>query len=230
MNHDITPPPMPSYGPPVPPAPQPQAKRHRTVVIAVAAAVVAAAVSAAVTAGVTGEGDTKAAPTVTVTETVGDDSADAASDDTTAPADDATDDATDEGTGGDVYTLTDTVAYENDVAVSLSGFRRAVSSQYAAPENTDYVRFTVKIKNSGSKTLDTTGLTVNCSYGEDGHSSESIFDSEHGLDGGPDTKLLAGRSINVPWGCELPKAGKLIQIEVSPDMESESAIFTGTVK
>ncbi|MFF0794266.1 hypothetical protein [Streptomyces spiralis] len=234
MSHDITPPPMPSYGPPVPPAPQPQAKRHRTVVIAVAAAVVAAAVSAAVTAGVTGDGDTKAAPAVTVTETVGDGGADAASDDTTAPAGDATDgatdDTTDEDTGGDAYALTDTVTYENDVAVSLSGFRRTVSSEYAAPENTDYVRFTVKIKNSGGKTLDTTGLTVNCSYGEDGHSSESVFDSEHGLDGGPDTKLLAGRSINVPWGCELPKAGKLIQIEVSPDMESESAIFTGTVK
>ncbi len=105
-----------------------------------------------------------------------------------------------------------------------------VSSEYASPENTNYVQFTIKIKNGGTETLDTTGLTVNCSYGEDGRSSESIFDSEHDLDGGPDTKLLAGRSINVTWGCELPKKQKIIQIEVSPDMDSESAIFTGNVK
>ncbi|MGW4574393.1 hypothetical protein GUR47_01545 [Streptomyces tendae] len=47
--------------------------------------------------------------------------------------------------------------------------------------------------------------------------------------GNPQTKLLAGRSISVPWGCELPKGEKLIQIEVAPDFDSETAIFTGPV-
>ncbi|MCW1097975.1 hypothetical protein OJ963_29430 [Streptomyces sp. RS2] len=87
-----------------------------------------------------------------------------------------------------------------------------------------------KVKNSGTKTLDTTLLTVNCSYGKDGRSSESVFDSDTGLDGTPQTKLLAGRSISVPWGCELPKGEKLIQIEVAPDFDSETAIFTGPVR
>ncbi|MFL9655279.1 hypothetical protein ACJ7VE_16365 [Streptomyces sp. PB17] len=41
--------------------------------------------------------------------------------------------------------------------------------------------------------------------------------------------LLAGRSISVPWGCELPKGEKLIQIEVAPDFDSETAILTGSV-
>ncbi|MFE5260922.1 hypothetical protein [Streptomyces coelicoflavus] len=40
------------------------------------------------------------------------------------------------------------------------------------------MRFTVKVKNSGTKTLDVTPLTVNCSYAKDGRSSESVFDSE----------------------------------------------------
>jgi hypothetical protein len=71
-------------------------------------------------------------------------------------------------------------------------------------------------------------LSVSCSYGEDGQSSESIFDD--GLDGSPTTKLLAGRSLSVPWGCELPKGEQVLQVEVSPDMDSETAIFTGKVK
>ncbi|GGL61876.1 hypothetical protein GCM10010129_01790 [Streptomyces fumigatiscleroticus] len=79
-------------------------------------------------------------------------------------------------------------------------------------------------------TVTATALSVDCSYGEDGRSSEAIFDSDAGLDGGPETKLLAGRSINVPWGCELPKDEKVIQVEIAPDYNSETAIFTGTVK
>lgn len=138
--------------------------------------------------------------------------------------------ASDEETPGSdgPYALTDTVAYENDVEVSLSKFTRATSSEYASPENAPYIRFTVKVVNGSGGTIDATGLTVNCSYGEDGQTSESVFDD--GLDGSPTTKLLAGRSINVPWGCELPKGERVLQIEVSPDFESEAAIFTGNVK
>ncbi|MEU6552144.1 hypothetical protein ABZ915_17940 [Streptomyces sp. NPDC046915] len=180
-------------------------------------------VAAVITAGVTG-GDKTAepAPTVTVTKTAGEDDTAAAADEETSP--------TPEETGDGVYALTDTVTYESDIDVSLSGFRRTVSGAYADPENTSYVGFTVKIKNGGSKTLDVTMLTVNCSYGKDGHSSEEVYDSDAGLNGGPDTKLLAGRSINVRWGCELPKNEKLIQIEVAPDIDSEASIFTGSVK
>ncbi|MGV9899476.1 hypothetical protein ACWDVV_36125, partial [Streptomyces tendae] len=138
--------------------------------------------------------------------------------------------AASEDTDDGVYALDETVTYESDVEVTLSGFERTVSSEYAMPEKTPYARFTVKVKNSGTKTLDTTLLTVNCSYGKDGRSSESVFDSDTGLDGTPQTKLLAGRSISVPWGCELPKGEKLIQIEVAPDFDSETAIFTGPVR
>ena len=31
-------------------------------------------------------------------------------------------------------------------------------------------------------------------------------------------------------GCELPKGEKLLQVEVAPDYDSETAIFTGNVK
>ncbi|MEU2437987.1 hypothetical protein ABZ595_17610 [Streptomyces rubradiris] len=232
MSTDFTPPPMPGYGPPpVPPPPPPVPPRKpRTALIAVAAAVVAAAVSALVTVGVSGDAEARPAPTVTVTETAAAD-ADGARDGDAAATDDG--EAADSADGGEedgVYALDDTAVYEPATEVALSGFERAVTGEYAEPENTPYLRFTVKVKNGGRKALDVTQLTVNCSYGKDGKSSDSVFDSDAGLEGGPETKLLPGRSLNVPWGCELPKGEKLIQIEVSPDFESDAAIFTGTVK
>ncbi|MEU3524635.1 hypothetical protein AB0E62_12300 [Streptomyces sp. NPDC038707] len=236
MSTDFTPPPMPGYGPPVPPPPVPP-RKSRTALIAVAAAVVAAAVSALVTAGVSGDAEAKPAPTVTVTETAaaGADDTQADDDDGAAAADDEenADGAESEDGAGEedgVYALDDTAVYEPATEVSLSGLKRAVTGEYAEPEHTPYLQFTVKVNNGGKKALDVTQLTVNCSYGKDGKSSDSVFDSDAGLDGGPETKLLPGRSLNVPWGCELPKGEKLIQIEVSPDFDSDAAIFTGTVK
>ncbi|MFF9089065.1 hypothetical protein ACF1BE_22090 [Streptomyces sp. NPDC014991] len=196
--------------------------KPRTAVVAVAAAAVAAVVSAVVTAGVATGTEAEPAPTVTVTKTA------AAVDDGATPADDESPPAPEDSDDG-VYALDDTVVYETDAEVSLSGFERSVTGEYGEPGNTSYLRFTVKLHNGGSTTFDSTQLTVNCSYGQDGRSSESVFDSDAGLEGGPETKLLAGRSLNVPWGCALPKNQKLVQIEVTPDFESDAAIFTGTV-
>lgn len=216
MSYDVTPPPMPGF-----PPPPPRKNRSNLVIIGSAAAVIAAVVATGVTVNGSSN-EAEPGPTVTVTETAAAGDTAAATDETTAPAAD--------NTGDGVYALDDAVTYENDVEITLSGFTRTVSGQYAEPESTPYVKFTVKIKNGGSKKLDTTLLSVNCSYGTDGKSSEAIFDSESSLGGGPSTQLLPGRSINVPWGCELPKAQKLIQIEVAPDFDSETAIFTGNVK
>ncbi|GAA3783868.1 hypothetical protein GCM10022403_018200 [Streptomyces coacervatus] len=113
-------------------------------------------------------------------------------------------------------------------AISLEKFSRDISSDYAAPENTPYLKFTVRVVNGSDKIVDVTGLTVNCSYGDDGKEGESIFDD--GLDGAPSTRLLADRTVTAPWGCALPKNESHVQIEVAPDFESEAAIFTGAVR
>ncbi|WSQ13341.1 hypothetical protein OG604_39475 [Streptomyces sp. NBC_01231] len=225
MSQHVTPPPMPGFPPPQPPQKRGPAN---AIVLGSAAAVIVAIVATGVVVGSGLDDEAKPAPTVTVTKTVSADEAAAAAEDASEePA--AEEPAAEESDDG-VYTLDDTVTYESDVEVSLSKFSRGVSGEYASPEKTSYVKFTVKVVNGGDKTLDATMLTVNCSYGQDGSSSESIFDSEAGLDGGPDTKVLAGRSLNVPWGCELPKGEKLLQVEVAPDFDSETAIFTGSVK
>ncbi|MFI1720834.1 hypothetical protein [Streptomyces sp. NPDC020489] len=225
MNHDNTPPPMPGHTPPpapgYPPPPQPPRKTN-TVLVAAAAAVVAAVLAAAVTASVTRDGDGKAeaAPTVTVTTTVPADAEDTV-------VDTASDEPTEEA-GDDSYGFDDTIVYDNDVEISLSKLSRAVSSDYASPENTPYAKFTIKIVNNSGKKVDAGMMTVNCAYGDEGKEGESVYDD--GLDGLPDTSILAGRSLSVPWGCELPKGETFLQIEVAPDYESETSIFTGELK
>jgi len=234
MSYDNTQPPMPGYNPPPgpgyyppqpPQAPQPP-KKTTTVLIAAGAAVVAAVLAAVVTASVTGDGKAEAAPTVTVTKTAPAEGGDAAADDSATDAADSETPA--EDSGDDSYGFGDTIAYDNDVEISLTKITRAVSGEYASPEKTPYAKFTIKIVNKSDKKIDASMMTVNCAYGDEGKEGESIYDD--GLDGLPDTSILAGRSLSVPWGCELPKGESFLQIEVAPDYESETAIFTGKVK
>ncbi|MDT7845758.1 hypothetical protein [Streptomyces justiciae] len=231
MSYDSTPPPMPGYTPPpgpgyYPPQPPQAPKKTTTVLIAAGAAVVAAVLAAVVTASVTGDGEAEAAPTVTVTKTAPAEGGDTAADDSATDAADS--DAPAEDSGDDSYGFDDTIAYDNDVEISLTKISRAVSSDYASPENTPYAKFSIKIVNKSDKKIDASMMTVNCAYGDEGKEGESIYDD--GLDGLPDTSILAGRSLSVPWGCELPKGESFLQIEVAPDYESETAIFTGKVK
>ncbi|MEU9134614.1 hypothetical protein AB0D33_01365 [Streptomyces sp. NPDC048404] len=187
-----------------------------TVLAAAAAALLALPLSACGTGNdVTGSTSTDDKPDTTITP---------------ATEEAAADDAATEDAGDKAYGLDDVVTYENNVSVSLNGFSRAVSSDYATPDSTPYLKFTIKVDNKSGKTLDVTGLTVNCQYGDDSSAQEAdgIFDD--GLEGSPSTRLLGGRTISVPWGCALPKGEKHIQIEVAPDYESEPGIFTGDVK
>ncbi|MFM9698935.1 hypothetical protein [Streptomyces europaeiscabiei] len=103
-----------------------------------------------------------------------------------------------------------------------------MSSEYASPENTPYAKFTIKIVNGSDVTVDANEMTVDCAYGDEGKEGEGIYDD--GLDGLPDTRILAGRSLTVPWACELPRSETFLQVEVSPDYDSEEAVFTGNVK
>lgn len=223
MSYNATPPPVPGF-PPMPPAPPQKDRKTNAIVIASVSAAVAAVVAATITAGVTSSDEAKPAPTVTVTETESAEGEGSASD----TAADSEPEPAAEPSGSDAYSLSDTVTYENDVAVSLSKFSRSVSSEYAAPENTPYAKFTIKVVNGSAETVDATELSVNCAYGDEGREGEEIFDD--GLDGIPDTRILAGRSLSITWGCELPKNEKYLQAEVSPDFESETAIFVGNVK
>ncbi|MEU6823566.1 hypothetical protein ABZ921_23265 [Streptomyces atriruber] len=222
-------PPPPPVFPPQPPPP-PRKGASNAVIIGSAAAVIAAVVATGIVVVNSRDDDKKPETTSSAKPAAGDDVV--AGEEEPVEEESAEEEGSDgeESSDGEVAGLDDTVTYDSDVEVQLSKFARGTSSSYGSPENTPYVKFGVRVKNNGKATVDTSAFTASCSYGKDGKSSESIFDTERGLNGGPDTKLLAGRSITVTWACELPKAEKTIQIEVSPDMESESAIFTGDVR
>jgi hypothetical protein len=239
-------PPHPSQ-PPGPPRP-PGGNRTNLVIVGCAVAVVASVIGTGVVVMHDGDATASPAPTVTVTKTVASEDADTTGDDSSGSdssdsddsgsdgssrtedsSDDSSDGASDTATDDDgVFALDDTVVYESDVEVSLAGFRRGVSSAYASPENTPYAKFTIKIVNNSDVTVDANEMTVDCAYGDEGKEGEGIYDD--GLDGLPDTRILAGRSLTVPWACELPKNETFLQVEVSPDYDSEEAIFTGDVK
>ncbi|MFM9554203.1 MULTISPECIES: hypothetical protein [Streptomyces] len=239
MSHDITPPPMPGFGPPIPPQPPkpPSGNRTNLIIVGCAVAVVASVIGTGIVVTNDGDGSASPAPTVTVTKTVAAEDADTTGDDSTGDGggdsgdgtEDSSEDASDTATDDDgVFALDDEVVYDSEVEVALSGFRRGVSSEYAVPERTPYVKFSIKITNGSDATVDANELTVNCAYGDQGKEGEAIYDD--GLDGLPDTRILAGRSLTVPWACELPKSETFLQVEVSPDWDSEEAIFTGDVK
>jgi hypothetical protein len=112
--------------------------------------------------------------------------------------------------------------------MKLSEFSRHTSSDYASPENAPYVKFTVTVKNGGTKAVDMSLSTVSCSRGEDGRASESVFDD--GLDGSPTTHLRPGRTSTFSYGCELRSGESYLQVEASPDWDHDTAIFAGSVK
>ncbi|MFJ2261638.1 hypothetical protein ACIOKD_25450 [Streptomyces sp. NPDC087844] len=196
-------------------------KNHsNAVVIGSAAAVVVAVVATGLAVSGSRDGAAQPGPTVTVTEVAPADDAPAVSEGDTEPVA--------EESGDGVHSLTEAVVYETDVEVSLSRFSRGMSSDYASPQNTPYAKFTIKIVNESDASVNADELSVNCAYGDEGKEGDAIFDE--GLDGLPETRILAGRSLSVVWACELPKKQKYLQVEVAPDYESETAVFTGDVK
>ncbi|MGW6457870.1 hypothetical protein ACWF94_18500 [Streptomyces sp. NPDC055078] len=172
--------------------------------------------------------DSEPRPAVTVTETVTADGAAPAGSGTESgsdPAEPAADEPSD-----DTHRLTDTVVYENKSTITLSSFARGVSTDTASPENTPYVKFTLKVTNGTSEKMDMAMLTIGCQYGDEGKDSEQVFDSAAGLDGPSSTHVRPGRSSTATIACEFPKAEKYLQIEIAPDTDSQTAIFAGDVK
>ncbi|MCQ6250891.1 DUF4352 domain-containing protein [Streptomyces malaysiensis] len=127
----------------------------------------------------------------------------------------------------DALGLGDTAKYDGGVHISLSKFTRGTSSEWAAPENTPYVKFSITFENKGKETADLNTVSLSCQRAE--APGEEIFDSEHGLDGLPMTHLLPGRSVTAPVACSMPVDESYLQVEVSPGL-ADTAVFSGHIK
>jgi hypothetical protein len=211
-------PPQPDFPPPLPPEPPKPAKsRTNLAIIGSAVAVIAAIVATSVVVVNSRDDDSPAAASITPADST-----------VTAAAEEPEPEPT--ATEPKVMGLTDGVAYEDGVEVTLSGYKRGTSSEYAAPASTEYVAFTVKIDNKSEAVVDVGTGFVMCYYGDASSQSEQIFDSDRNLDSLPTMRLRPGRKATATVACEMPKKESYLQVELSPSMESQTAIFAGEVK
>lgn len=211
-------PPPPAY-PPTGPQPTPRKSRTNAIIIGSAVAVIAAIIATGVVVANSRDGGSSTAST---------ESSEPADDTITAATDEP--EPTPEATEPEIMGLTDGVAYEDGVEVTLSGYKRGVSSEWAAPSSTPYVSFTVKIDNKSDKVADIATGYIMCYYGDQSKEGEQVFDSDRGLEGVPSMQLRPGRTATAKFGCAMPKGEEYLQIEMAPTMDSEQAIFAGNVK
>lgn len=124
--------------------------------------------------------------------------------------------------------LTGTAKWRNGVAMKLSGFKRGTSGDYATPDHTPYLRFTVTLTNGDKTPLDASALTLSCPNG-----GEEIFDTDKGLNGAPSGHILSGKSLSWQIACAFQAADTYAQIEATPFDSGagwyRTAIFTGKV-
>lgn len=138
-----------------------------------------------------------------------------------AAADEDTDETEDDGDEGDEEDGTveteigGVYEFSDGLSVELSNVHRGVSGEWAFPEATPYVGFTVQVQNATGDAVDLVLFHVECAIGEDGRRAESIFDSENGLGDGFTSTVMDGNNATMDWGCELPEDDSAVQIEIS---------------
>lgn len=126
-------------------------------------------------------------------------------------------------TGPLMYTLKDK-ASQDGVTVSLKNFQRGRTTDVGVPEDTNYVRLTVTVKNTTDEPLDLDDLTVICV-------SDEVFDGTNGLDGVPDVHVLPDKALSWDIACAQNKSEEYFQLEIRPQHEDgRIAIFSGTVE
>jgi hypothetical protein len=129
----------------------------------------------------------------------------------------------------EAHALTGTAKLGETATVAMSAVGRDVSSEYAAPGNEPFARFTVTLKNTGTKALDPNDVMVSCAYGKEGHTSEMVFDTDKGVGDMPSVKVLPGKSATFTQGCSLPKSERALQIQVESVWGGGTVIFQGNL-
>jgi hypothetical protein len=125
--------------------------------------------------------------------------------------------------------------FDDGLTIELSGIERAVSSEWAFPENAEYVRFTVQAQNGTGSAVDLEWFSIQCQYGDDGRTGEFVADTENGIGNGFTSTVMDGRNATADFGCEIPADETYLQIEVSVGDETPDSwmrprvFFTGDI-
>jgi hypothetical protein len=114
--------------------------------------------------------------------------------------------------------------YENGLQVTVGAPKTFTPSDYAETGTQKYnVKFKVTLTNKTGQRFSASSCLVDVESG--GVEAEEIFDSERGLNGAPETAVLAGRSTTYYVGFNV-KNPKDVVLQIAPDFEYEEAIFT----
>jgi hypothetical protein len=117
----------------------------------------------------------------------------------------------------------ETVTYDG-LEVNVSAGAPFTPSEYAAggtqPNN---VAYTVTVKNTSTKNYDPTLFSVTASSA--GSEATSVFDSEAGFEGAPQTSVTPGQTITFKQGFNLANPDD-VTMDVSPGFEYQAATYT----
>lgn len=209
-------PPSPAAPPPGPLAQPPRKSRTSLIIIGSAAAIIAAVVATGIIV-VHARNDGQNPNASASRSTPSGATRSAAEEEQPAP----------QSTEPKVKGLQDKAAYASGVTVSLSDYQRGASSANAAPANTAYTSFTVKIENKSPSALDLSAAYLMCFHGEESQESQQIFDEElHGL---PELRLQPGRAAKATVACEMPKEETYLQVEFTLSQDLPKTVFAGDV-
>lgn len=114
--------------------------------------------------------------------------------------------------------------WEDGLSVTVSKPKAFKPSEFAAgAEGKHHVVITVTVVNKTGKAFDPSLITMTLQSGD--NESSQIFDSEHGIKGSPDTKLLNGRQAKFKAAFSVANPKDLV-LELAPDFEHDSALWT----
>lgn len=126
--------------------------------------------------------------------------------------------------------------FDDGLTIELSGIERAVSGEWAYPENAEYVRFTIQVQNGTDGPVDLEMMYVDCQVGDDGRVGEFIADTDQGVGDGFTSTVMADRNATADYGCAMPADETYLQIEVNVGDETDefwwrpTVFFTGDVE
>ncbi len=142
-----------------------------------------------------------------------------------APVEEIEEEPVPELTGADpgILKMGDSFTYSDGLQITVSKPIAMTSSEYAAPESTSGLSFTITIVNGTGAKYDPSMGYITAQMGNT--EAEEIFDTENGYEGSPMTTVLPGRETTY----KVAYAGsdtKNLVLEFAPDFDRGSLIFT----
>lgn len=135
--------------------------------------------------------------------------------------------SSDEAADSGIAKFGQTYKWDDGLTVTISEPKSFKPGEYAAggEKAKAHALFNITVTNGSDQPFDPSLFIATLTSGEE--EGEQVFDSENGLEGSPNTKVLPGKKVKFTLGFGL-KDLKDVVLEVTPDFEHDSAIFSNS--